>query len=193
MNLKMKKVAEETIQAFENKQYKTPSGQKIRLNDKFVSKSVLYKPDSKISIPDFSCSCPKISVTNETTLQCAARYARYSKEDPCLLNFASARHPGGGFLGGAMAQEESIARSSGLYFSLIEHQEYYNENKNSDCYYLDYAIYSPSVQVIRDDDGNWLEIPYNINVVTSPAPNRGAMGDELDEDKLNKILKNRIE
>lgn len=34
---------------------------------------------------------------------------------PGVLNFASARNPGGGFCTGASAQEESIARSSALY------------------------------------------------------------------------------
>ena len=53
-------------------------------------------------------------VANETTLQGSARLA-VSEEDSRIgvLNFASARNPGGGFLAGAQAQEESLARQLG--------------------------------------------------------------------------------
>jgi uncharacterized protein (TIGR02452 family) len=44
-----------------------------------------------------------------------------------ILNFASATKPGGGFMNGAEAQEESIARSSTLYHALKteEAQKFY--------------------------------------------------------------------
>lgn len=35
-----------------------------------------------------------------------------------VLNFASAKHPGGGWLNGSMAQEESLALATTLYLPL---------------------------------------------------------------------------
>ena len=46
-----------------------------------------------------------------------------------VLNFASAKNPGGGFLNGAMAQEESLAASGGLYRTLTPHEGYYRRNR----------------------------------------------------------------
>jgi len=40
------------------------------------------------------------------------------------LNFASAKNAGGGFLGGSQAQEESLARSSALYATLMVRPEF---------------------------------------------------------------------
>jgi len=181
-----KKIAEQTVDAIKALKYKTASGRTISL-DKLVQPAIrqskLYKPDWKIYLGDKEKNeSPSISVTRESTLEAACRL---EDENPCILNFASAKHPGGGFLQGALAQEESIARSSALSHTLIQHPEYYEENKRSQSVsiglYKDYAIYSPNVPVIRNDRGDWLEDPYTTSVVTSPAPNRGAIFSELTD------------
>jgi uncharacterized protein (TIGR02452 family) len=112
-----------------------------------------------------------ISVTMETTLEASERLSILG-EDPLVLNFASAKNPGGGFLRGSQAQEESLARSSSLYHSLLECPEFYKANRASgSSLYLGNAIYSPSVLVFKKDHGGCLDSYYKINVVTIPAPN----------------------
>ena len=67
----------------------------------------------------------EIIYEKERVIQCANKYR---KENPTknisILNFASAKNPGGGFLRGSMAQEESIAYVSTLYHSLIQSDMY---------------------------------------------------------------------
>jgi uncharacterized protein (TIGR02452 family) len=194
MRNKVKKIAEETMEAIKDQKYKTSSGRTISLDkliEPAVRRSKLYKPGepafSGCLDPDAGSTFtarfaavenpkPRISVIRESTLEAAQRLA---DDNPCVLNFASAKHPGGGFMQGALAQEESIARSSALYHTLIVHPQMYEENKlsqkNNIGLYLDYAIYSPKVPVIRNDRGDWLDEPYTTSVVTSPAPNRGAI------------------
>ncbi|KAF8971181.1 hypothetical protein BDZ97DRAFT_1607417, partial [Flammula alnicola] len=93
-----------------------------------------------------------------------------------ILNFASATKPGGGFLSGASAQEESIARSSTLYVSLTTTaaRPFYalHAHDEKGGYYTHSMIYSPSVHLLRDDDGSWLT-PLKVDVLTSPAVNAG--------------------
>ena len=93
-----------------------------------------------------------------------------------LLNFASATKPGGGFINGASAQEESIARSSTLHLSLDSrratpfYELHIGDHRGG--FYSHAMIYSPSVTIFRDDDGHWL-CPYHVDIVTSPAVNAG--------------------
>lgn len=117
-----------------------------------------------------------------------------------VLNFASAKNPGGGFIGGASAQEESLARSSSLYASLMKDNSMYEFNRGNKTFlYSDYVIYSPEVVFWFDDNGNSFSKPIIIDVITSPAPNKGAMLQhnriqelEMLEDvfrkRINKIL-----
>jgi len=117
-----------------------------------------------------------ISVENTTTLEAAHRLVAEGYH-PAVLSFASATHPGGGFLGGARAQEEYLARSSGLYACIRDNPMYAFHRSRKDPLYTDYTIYSPSVPVFRSDDGSLLEDPYSVGIITCPAVNAGKTAD----------------
>lgn len=89
-----------------------------------------------------------------------------------VLNFASANRVGGGFLGGAAAQEEDLCRCSALYRCLERGDAYYRANPACGSpLYTDHAIWSPDVPFCRGEDHGWLPQPFVASVVTSPAPN----------------------
>ena len=114
---------------------------------------------------------PAVEVVNGTTQNIAREM---SDSGPLvLLNFASARNPGGGFLSGAKAQEEDLCRCSALYPTLTQHQEYYDSNRNqSSLLYTDNAIFSPSVPFFKTrGTGDYLAKPFLASVITAPAPN----------------------
>lgn len=109
------------------------------------------------------------------------------KEAIAVLNFASAKNPGGGFLNGAMAQEESLAASSGLYDTLTAHWEYYEKNRNTaSMIYTDGAIYSKDVVFFRDESFQLLETPVLASVLTLPAVNYGQVLLKGEDSKLAK-------
>lgn len=93
-----------------------------------------------------------------------------------LLNFASATRPGGGFLTGAQAQEESIARSSTLYPSLMTDtaQQFYklHGKDRQGGYYYHAMIYSPGIVILKDDKGDWVS-PFEVDILTCAAVNAG--------------------
>ena len=133
----------------------------------------------------------RVEITGETTLGAARRLVADGGRVLCL-NFASAKNPGGGFLSGARAQEESLCRGSALYATLVAQVAYYDANRACrDLLYTDWAIYSPRVPVLRDDDEQLLAEPVLASFVTMPAPNRGAMR-ERDEAAIAATLRRRI-
>ena len=129
-----------------------------------------------------------IMVTGETTFGAAHRLiVEEGITDVCCLNFASAKNPGGGFLGGAQAQEEALSRASGLYSCLKSKQRMYDINRSHHtCLYTDNMIYSPLVPVFRDDHDALLDQPYCVSVITAPAANAGAIRNNEPE-RLNEI------
>jgi uncharacterized protein (TIGR02452 family) len=99
-------------------------------------------------------SYAKIEVRHCTTLQAAQSLVAEIDEDRVgVLNFASAKNPGGGFLNGANAQEESLARSSSLYSALDQARfstGFYGYNRRvRTCIYSHRIIYSPKVIVFK--------------------------------------------
>jgi uncharacterized protein (TIGR02452 family) len=133
-----------------------------------VSERVLQQVDS----PKFDTV---ITVHNMTVLEAAARMTADGSSVGCL-NFASAKNPGGGFLNGALAQEESLAVSSSLYATQMKNYDFYKYHQGLKTYlYSDHMIYSPDVVVFRDDEGDLLQRPYKLSIVTSPATNTGAI------------------
>ena len=116
-----------------------------------------------------------IRVTNRTTLDAGRALAHHSPALACL-NFASAKRPGGGFLNGSAAQEESLVRSSGLYATLQTQPEFYAYHRRlGSGYYSSRVIFSPDVPVFRDESGGLLEDPWQTSFLTAAAVNAGSV------------------
>lgn len=136
---------------------------------------------------------PSYRVVNQSTVQAVVEMA-HKGNAPAVLNFASAKNPGGGFLNGAMAQEEALAASSGLYNTLLLHETYYSVNRScGTMMYTDHTIYSPDVVFFRDGRFALLEHPVTASVLTLPAVNMGQVllkGE--DADRAKQVMKNRM-
>ncbi|WP_149179691.1 TIGR02452 family protein [Streptomyces sp. TRM49041] len=119
----------------------------------------------------------RIEVTGESSTEAARRLTTAVPDAPvAVLNFASARNPGGGYLNGAQAQEEAVCRASALYATLLRAPAYYEHHRaDRDPFYTDRVIHSPGVPVFRDDRGRLLDRPYTVGFLTSPAPNAGVI------------------
>jgi len=137
----------------------------------------------------------KIETINCTTWAAARLLISEGFENPLCLNFASAKNPGGGVLSGSQAQEECLARSSGLHQSLLTKMDYYKVNRShSSSLYTNHLIYSPSVPVFRDDDDQLIAEPYPVSVITSPAVNAGAVNKNEPNNRslIDSTMKHRI-
>lgn len=145
-------------------------------------------------IPQQSLQGAAYAVVNEATVKAIADYAAVGKEQVGVLNFASAKNPGGGFLNGAMAQEESLAASSGLYRTQVRNEGYYAANRAyRSMMYTDHAIYSPDVVFFRDERFQLLERPITASVLTLPAVNYGQVllkGE--DRQRAEQLMKDRM-
>ncbi|CAM5744633.1 TIGR02452 family protein [Streptomyces hirsutus] len=121
----------------------------------------------------------RIEVTGESSLEAARRLTGEGDGThgvPAVLNFASARNPGGGYLNGAQAQEEALCRASALYVCLLRAAEFYDHHRtHRDPFYTDRVIHSPAVPVFRDDRGRLLDAPFPVGFLTSAAPNAGVI------------------
>lgn len=177
-------VAKETLAICEQGSYRAPSGNTVDLRDRVgaaIAGTRLYRPTdfdslfAALAARPRAAVPPRIEVTGETTAKAARRlFEAEGLRHLVALNFASAKNPGGGFIGGAKAQEEDLARCSALYPCQLRQPAYYQANRAApSLLYTDHLIYSPEVPFFRDERLDLLEAPFTTAIVTSPAPNAG--------------------
>ncbi|MEW1587650.1 TIGR02452 family protein [Micromonospora vinacea] len=175
MSGRLREIARETVAIADSGRYRNGAGDEVAIGEMVraaVAGTRLHLPDEEPAADNAEPGEGTVEVTNESTLQAARRLAPGAA---CLV-FASAKSPGGGFLNGAEAQEESIARSSALYPCLRAAPEFYAYHREQrDLRYSDRVIFSPDVPVFRDDEGSLLDQPYTTSFLTAAAPNLGAI------------------
>ncbi|MFI5906761.1 TIGR02452 family protein [Dactylosporangium sp. NPDC051541] len=173
MSGRLRQIARETVAIAERGTYTARSGTTVDIAAAVgaaVAGTRLYTPDDPVP-SGFPAAAVTVEVTRESTLAAARRAG-----DAATLVFASAKNPGGGFLGGAQAQEESLARSSALYACLRTAPDFYDFHRHQrDLRYSDRVIYSPSVPCFRDDRADLLDAPFRTTFLTAAAPNLGAI------------------
>ncbi len=198
-------LAKQTVEIVERGTYRSPTGRSVDLTPSLhacLEGTRFFTPEEWVRLRDTALSRPSpvhrtvIEVVNETTLQGLTRLLAASSEPVAVLNFASAKNPGGGFLNGSQAQEESLARSSALYASLLRAPEFYERHRASpSLLYSDAMIFSPGCPVFRNDEGTLLEQPQTATFITSPAPNAGAAANTRPEElpRIPEVFRRRSE
>jgi uncharacterized protein (TIGR02452 family) len=193
--MSLKGIALQVLKILEEGHYEAPSGATIDFSEAFEA----AEQDTELFAPEHLQTLRQtgawptdlggqLEVTGETTQVAAHRLvAAHPEEDVAVLNFASAKNPGGGFLGGARAQEEDVCRCSALYPCLLTQPTYYDLNRACSgphrALYTDHLIYTPAVPFFKTAGrGELLEQPFLASVLTAPAPNSGAVLKHADDE-----------
>lgn len=198
-------MGQETVELVARGGYRLPDGTQVDLASAvrsclegtryFTPHALETRRREVLARPEFDRPAA-MEVVAESTLAGVARLHTAGSGRIAALNFASARNPGGGFLSGSQAQEESLARSSALHASQMKAWEFYERHRADDSLlYSDAMIYSPGCPIFRDDDGALLPAAHPVDFITAAAPNAGAIQDRAPHDlpRVPAALRQRCE
>ncbi|CAL9349934.1 MULTISPECIES: TIGR02452 family protein [Streptomyces] len=179
MSARLRGIARETERVVAEGVYRAPNGHAVEIGaavEAARQATTLHGPEP-VPVPPFEPAPTRFEVTGESSLAAARRLTGPGAPEPvAVLNFASARNPGGGYLNGAQAQEEALCRASALYTCLLRAPGFYDHHRaHRDPFYTDRVIHAPAVPVFRDDRGALLDAPFTAGFLTSPAPNAGVV------------------
>lgn len=192
-----KEIAEETLYISREGYYATVEGDEVRFNPTFYSESEIWGQEYLEELTrkwgSFSPVQPEILYMNESVVDTIFRLKADGEDlgKTCILNFASAKHPGGGFLKGSMAQEEALAYCSTLYVSQVG-SPYYRENRlNPSKMYCDNMQYA-RVLFFRDSSFRLVKDPIETNVISAPAVNMQQVKLREDPTIAAQVMKRRM-
>lgn len=129
----------------------------------------------------------------------------YTYKKVAALNFASFTHPGGGFINGCNAQEETLCQTSNLYNVLSRKKSFYKKNTNRKPFKPNYTnsglysnrlLYNPGILFVSAED--ILNEVYKketraCDIITCAAPNANhARLKGIPEDVIIKAMIKRI-
>lgn len=125
-----------------------------------------------------------------------SRELQHTDAKPVLvLNLANPINPGGGVRRGAKAQEEDLCRRSSLLLSLEGKNAslYYDYNRALDTYMgSDAIIIHPQVEIIKDENGVFLDESVIVAVMTCAAPMLTYGMEGMSQQQYEDLLFNRI-
>lgn len=178
-----REIAKQTLTIIRDGGYESPEGSRVVIREHAETAVAGIRAVAPAEIgqllaaPSRAGVRPAIEVTGKVTHEAAQRLAPdEDRGNVALLNFASAKNVAGGFLAGARAQEEELARASALYPCLLTATNYYASNRA--CHHLvytDHMIVSPRVPVFRGPSQSLLPQPFLATVISAPAPNALAL------------------
>ncbi len=187
MSARLRDIARRTEEIVERGRYTAPGGREVSIAAAVADaaeRTGMFGPEP-VPVPDVAVgeAATVFEVTGESSLEAARRLVGAGPGPVAVLDFASARNPGGGYLNGAQAQEEALCRASALYTCLLRAPEYYAHHRaEADVFYSDRVVHSPGVPVFRDDRGTLLDEPYRVGFLASPAPNAGVIARRTPEE-----------
>ncbi|MFF9408279.1 TIGR02452 family protein [Streptomyces anandii] len=180
MSARLRGIAQQTEQIVMAGGYRASDGREVPIAAAVEAARAgtrLHGP-GPVPVPRWDAAGTLVEVTGESSLEAARRLGGRT----AVLNFASARNPGGGYLNGAQAQEEALCRASALYTCLLGAREFYEHHRaHRDPFYSDRVVHSPAVPVFRDDRGALLDEPYTAGFLTAAAPNAGVVRRDAPE------------
>lgn len=132
----------------------------------------------------------KIEVVKSDTVTALFKNTNIT-DNVALLNFASYKYPGGGFIKGSLAQEESLCHASILYNVLRDMDDVFYEEHRKDLnsgLYKDEAIFSPYIKFFKQQYK-----PREASVITCAAVNRGvAKKKGISDVEISRAMKTRV-
>lgn len=199
-----------TIEIVNQGYYTTEDGKRVTFPTitRMEHETKFYKNEFRVDNIPTNEEETKIIVRNVDCLEEGVRLCREGY-NPAILNMASRRHPGGGVMLGAGAQEESLFRRTNLFRSLYQFTEYFINHvwykkyitpvSTGECYPLDRnfgGIYTPGALLFREDEQHGyqlMESPKHLSFISVAGMNRPKIkdathiADDLIEGTKNKM------
>jgi uncharacterized protein (TIGR02452 family) len=194
-NLIHHEIALNTLKILQDEGIKDKNGNILQDSlKKSISNTKIYPPNYQYNITKTRLKHGEIILTRESIVQMAYRIcALENKSKVAILNFASGLKPGGGFLKGSGAQEETICRASGFFPIIFYQDELFNYHHQVENYFSDALLFAPEVPFIFKSEIERADPFFICSIISSAA----VCYKKLDQNnetkkKAKEIMKERI-